>query len=200
MAGARDTGLYAVAVRPVDFLLMLPGVAGTLLFPRIAASEGRESVQFTAKVARHISLIMGAACASLAAVAWWIVPLLFGAAYQDSVLALWILLPGVWCMGVQSILANDLSGRDYPRVLIGVWAVLLVTNVGLNLIWIPRFGIAGAAASSLVAYGMALVLIGRYWLKRFPEVRPSELFLPKFEELRALFDQIVHRRRADARS
>jgi O-antigen/teichoic acid export membrane protein len=192
MRGSGETGLYSVAVRPVDFLLLLPAVAGTLLFPRIAASGGRDSARFTATVSRHIAWFMALACAGLAAVAWWAVPLLFGAAYRDSVLPLWILLPGVWCMAVQGILANDLGGRDYPRAILGIWSVLLMTNVGLNLVWIPRFGMVGAAASSTVAYALSLFLMGRYWLRRFPEIRATELFRLESGELRRLLDRLRH--------
>jgi O-antigen/teichoic acid export membrane protein len=192
MLGSDPTGLYSVAVRPIDFLLMLPAVAGTLLFPRIAASGGdRQSAQLTATVARHVALIMLATCTVVAAVAWWVVPALFGAEYQGSVIPLWILLPGALCMSVQSILGNDLAGRDYPLAIVWIWTVLLVTNVGLNLIWIPRYGIAGAAASSTVAYALSLFLMGRYWLKRFPEVRAIDLLRITADELRSLGDTLT---------
>jgi O-antigen/teichoic acid export membrane protein len=197
LRGAADTGLYAVAVRPVDFLLALPAVAGTLLFPRIAASEDRASAGFTAKVARHVSLVMGLACVGLAAVAWWIVPLLFGAAYRDSVLPLWILLPGVWCIAVESILANDLAGRDYPKILIWIWTVLLGTNVALNILWIPRHGISGAAGASLVTYALSLVLVGRYWTRRFPEIPVADLFVLHADEWRDLFGRLIRRDRLE---
>jgi O-antigen/teichoic acid export membrane protein len=190
MRGPEDTGLYAVAVRPVDFLLLLPAVAGTLLFPRIAARGDRESARFTATVARHVALFMFVACSLVAAIAWWAVPLLFGAEYRASVPALWILLPGVWCMAVQGIVANDLGGRDYPMAILGIWTALLTTNVGLNVWWIPRFGIAGAAASSSIAYGLALFLMGRYWLRRFSEIRATELFVLRRGEWAALIGRV----------
>jgi len=194
MLGPDPTGLYSVAVRPIDFMLLLPAVSGTLLFPRIAASGGdRESAQFTAMVARHIALVMLVACAVLAAVAWWVVPALFSSAYQGSVIPLWILLPGALCMAVQSILGNDLAGRDYPLAILWIWTALLITNVGLNVIWIPRYGIAGAAASSTVAYALSLLLMGRYWLKRFPEIRAVDLVRLRPGELRALTDTLRRR-------
>jgi O-antigen/teichoic acid export membrane protein len=68
--------------------------------------------------------------------------------------------------------------------------VLLLVNVGLNLVWIPRFGIAGAAASSTAAYGLSLLLMGRYWLRRFPEIRAIDLLRLRTDELRALAGRI----------
>jgi O-antigen/teichoic acid export membrane protein len=48
-----------------------------------------------------------------------------------------------------------------PAVL--VWIPPLILNVVLNLFWIPRWGIAGAAASSSVSYLMVLALHLALW-------------------------------------
>jgi O-antigen/teichoic acid export membrane protein len=113
------------------------------------------------------------------------------------VIPLWILLPGALCMAVQSILGNDLAGRDYPMAIVWIWTALLITNVALNLIWIPRYGIAGAAASSTVAYVLSLFLMGRYWLERFPEVRAIDLFLIRADDLRSLKETLTRPFRSD---
>ena len=128
----------------------------------------------------------GRSCAAVGACAWWLIGILFGPPYQDAVVSLWLLLPGVWCLSLQVILANDLAGRDYPAFLAGMWLTVLVVNVGLNVLWLPRLGIAGAAASSSVAYALALWLLVRYWLRRFPEVRAADLFVLKADEWRTL--------------
>ena len=47
-----------------------------------------------------------------------------------------------------------------------LWAMLAaaLTNLGLNLVWIPRFGLLGAAWATVVAYGIGLAL--GWWLGR----------------------------------
>jgi len=175
--GSASTGVYSIAVQFADLLLVLPVAIGTLLFPRVAATPSSESAFFTATVSRHAVLAVTAACAAVGATIAWVIPLVFGEAFAGSVVCLWILLPGVWCMAVQGILANDLAGRDYPAFLPWMWLFLLVVNVGLNLLLLPTMGIAGAALSSTIAYALSLVLVARYWLRRFPSVPARSLFL-----------------------
>jgi O-antigen/teichoic acid export membrane protein len=47
-----------------------------------------------------------------------------------------------------------------------LWAMLVaaLANLGLNLIWIPRFGLLGAAWATVVAYGLGLAV--GCWLGR----------------------------------
>lgn len=185
LLGSAPTGIYSVAVRLAEYVLVLPGAVGTLLFPRIAARDDTSSAGFTALVSRHTAIAITVSCGGLMVVGPWLVRWLFGEPYADGAVPLMILLPGVWCISMQSILSNDLAGRDYPRVLPAVWAVALVLNVSLNLWWIPLFGIVGAAAASSVAYAVSFAAITTYWLRRFPAVRPSGLFVIRLEELRA---------------
>lgn len=198
MLGARATGTYSVAVQGIDFLLLLPSIAGAVLFPRVAAGGDTASPARTAAVCRHVGLFMTVACAASALGAPLAVRLLFGPQYAATVPAFQLLLPGAWCMALQYILSNDLAGRDYPRFLPLTWAVLLAVNVGLNLLWLPRLGILGASLSSTVAYALALLLVGGYWLRRFPEVRVRDLLLPGLPEIRALGARLLPGRGATA--
>jgi O-antigen/teichoic acid export membrane protein len=184
--GSASTGVYSIAVQFADLLLVLPVAIGTLLFPRVAAAPSSETAVFTALVSRHAVLAVTAACAALAVAIPWAIPLLFGDAFAGAVPCLWILLPGVWCMAVQGILANDLAGRDYPAFLPWMWLVLLVVNVALNLALLPAIGVAGAALSSTVAYALSLVLVARHWLRRFPGVSARSLFVLDRDEIATL--------------
>lgn len=199
MLGAASTGHYTVAVQGIDFLLLLPSIAGTILFPRVAAAHAAEGAQgegaegagaggaaFTASVCRHVALVLGGACVVSALAAPLAVRLLFGAAYAPSTIAFQLLLPGAWFMGLQSILSNDLAGRDYPLFLPLVWAVMLAVNVGANVVLLPVIGIAGAALSSTAAYALAAMLVGGYWLRRFPSLRVRDLLWPARGEVGAL--------------
>ncbi len=187
LRGPAETGVYSVAAQIADFLLLLPGVAGTLLAPRIAArGDDPGSAGLTAAVCRHAVLAVTAACIAVGAAALWAVPLLFGPAYLPAVRALWILLPGAWCMALQYVLSNDLSGRDYPAVLPAAAALALAVNVGLNLLWLPRYGFTAAAVSSSIAYLISFLVIAGYWLRRFKEIRPASLFLLERDEWRGL--------------
>jgi O-antigen/teichoic acid export membrane protein len=56
-------------------------------------------------------------------------------------------------------MTNDLNGRGKPELNIYVSFVSLVLNVVLNIIWIPRYGIIGAAYATSISYTFAFVAI-----------------------------------------
>ena len=190
MLGSAWTGIYNIAVQGADALIILPSVAAILLFPRIASKGENEGAELTAAVCRHAALIMGVACVGTAVAAWWAVKWLYGEPYQQAVPSLWLLLPGVWLFSIQNILHNDLSGRDYPLYLPATWLVTLLVNIALNLVLLPRWGIKAAAASSTIAYAISFVFIGRYWLRRFPQIGVRRLLLLEAWEVRALAGRV----------
>jgi len=188
--GSERTGVYSVAVQLAGFVLMLPMAVGTLLFPRVAATKKSDNTAFTALVSRHVALVISAVLVLLFLSGTRLVPLLFGPAFQDAGRALLILLPGVWCVAMQLILANDLAGRDYPRLLPIAWAVSLLVNVTLNLCWIPVYGIDGAAAASTIAYALSFLIVTTYWLRRFPGIGAWRLYFLSGKELRRIPDRL----------
>jgi len=61
-------------------------------------------------------------------------------------------------MSVWAVLANDISGRGRPMLNTYIGGMSLVVNVLLNILWIPMYGINGAALASTVSYGVTLVV------------------------------------------
>ena len=191
LLGSAPTGIYNVAVQGADALFLLPAVAGLILFPKIASSDGERSAELTAQVCRHTAFVMLVACTATAVLAAWAVRLLFGEAYAGAVVPLYVLLPGVWMLSVQNVIYNDLGGRDYPMALPVAWAAALTVNVGLNLALLRSMGVVAAALSSTAAYGLCFLLLARTWLRRFPSRSARDLLVIRADEVRALAGRLA---------
>ncbi len=137
--GVTEAGIYSVAVGFADLLYMLPIAIGTILFPRIARDQAGEG-GLTLMSCRFAVILMGTVCLATALLARPMILLLYGSHFTDSVRPLLWLLPGVFVLSLEAIVANDLAGRGYPAVLVVYWCVGLLLNIGLNLILIPRWG------------------------------------------------------------
>jgi O-antigen/teichoic acid export membrane protein len=161
--GVTEAGIYSVAVGFADLLYMLPIAIGTILFPRIARDQAGEG-GLTLMACRFAVVLMGAVCLAAALLARPMIHLLYGSAFTDSVRPLLWLLPGVFVLSLETIVANDLAGRGYPAVLVVYWGVGLLLNIVLNLILIPDWGATGAAAASTVTYAVMSVLVFRRFL------------------------------------
>lgn len=159
LAGRVSVGHYAVAVSLCDMLLMVPQVLGTVLFPRLAASE-TETVRWSATKKGFVAVValLGAGCLALEFVADPLIPMLFGETFRPSIVSLRWLLPGVVCLAANTILMHYFAARGMPLVTVWSPAIACAINVLLNLWFIPRWGAPGAAMTSSIAYGLMLTL------------------------------------------
>src|SRR3954453_9405380 len=177
--GSAQAGLYSVAVALADGMIVLPTVVGLILLPRIAGGAGDEG---TAAVFRVTGLLYGLLCLVTIPLAGPAVRLAFGAPYADSVsLYLW-LLPGIYSLGMTTVLANHFAGRGFPRQAMLVWFAGLAVNLAMNLVLLPRYGTVVASVSSSVAYTLLLVL----HMRLFSHDVGLRQLVPRPRELRSL--------------
>lgn len=159
-AGAGPVGTYAIAVGLTEQLWVISKSVSTVLFPKIASMEGGDQKrnQLTTLVARHtlgVTLLIGLALFLIAEI---LVKVLYGIEYQQSVIALRFLIPGVILTGMSRVLANDIAGRGKPEINTIHSAIALVLNIILNLIFISRMGAVGAALASSISYSSIAVM------------------------------------------
>ena len=93
---AADLGRYAVAVSISLLPMPVFTAIGNVALPRLA---GQREVTGATRKLQRLSVLASAAVATailvpLAAVSYWLVPLVFGAAYRGAVPLLWVLTPG----------------------------------------------------------------------------------------------------------
>lgn len=157
LSGPHAAGLYSVAVRTAELLLIVPNAAAFVHISRSAGDRhGRlrdSSLRlFWASVSLCVATALGAALT-----AQILIPLVFGNEYVGAVPPLLALLPGIVALAGAAVLANDIAGRGRPGFnAVGSGAALVVT-VALDLALIPAFGPVGAALASSCAYLITLV-------------------------------------------
>lgn len=181
--GEAEAGVYSVASQIALMLTVLPGVIATLLFPRVAA-EPDETGKFTCMVTRHTAFIMFLIC--LAAVPGsFILPQLYGAEFSDAGLQLLILLPGVYLIGLESVMVQHFSAIGLPAMIPIFWLVTLIVNIALTLALVPGFGAPGAAVASTISYILIFGLVAIYFRARTNRSL-AEVFLLRAGEFRGL--------------
>ena len=157
--GPAAVGLYAVGVGLVEKLWMISHAASTVLFPRVAAeTEEQRRKEFTPLVARTVLWTTALGALALALLSRWIVLLLYSEAFLPAVGALQALLAGIVALSAGRVLSNDIAGRGRPILNAYGGLAAVATNVALNLLWIPRYGIVGAAWASTVSYSVSFLM------------------------------------------
>lgn len=160
MLGSYDSGNYSVASAMADYVLVLPTVFGTILFPKVSAIDNvahRLHITWRASLGVATLLLPSAVVASCFARP--VVHIMFGAAFTPAAPAFVWLMPGIVFLGIESVAVQFLNSFGYPWSVIAIWIVSAALNVGLNLWAIPAYGINGAAAVSSVTYITTSVFI-----------------------------------------
>jgi O-antigen/teichoic acid export membrane protein len=181
--GAGEAGVYAVASQVAMMMLVLPSVIATLFFPRVAAKQD-ERGELTCLVTRHTSFVMLMVC--LAAVPLsYLLPTLYGAGFAETPTLLLILLPGVYLVGLESVLVQHFNARGLPRAIPLFWSATLITNVALTFALVPHFGARGAATASTLSYALIFGLVLFYFQGQTGQPL-SYTLVPRALELREL--------------
>lgn len=158
--GAAAAGVYSIALLLGELLWNLPAALSPVLVYTSAAPDGGAPRDRLAARAVRVGLLATlAAAAPLAALAGWLIPALFGAAYAGAAAPLRARLPGVVAYAAGGVLAGDFIGRG--RAAWNTHASLLTAavNAAAGLWLIPRHGLAGAGWASSLAY-----LAGASWM------------------------------------
>lgn len=153
--GSEEAGYYSLVAGIAASLQMIPLTIGLNLFPRVAEGSGDE---LTAQVFRLTSLAFGAVCLLSAATASILIPAFFGREFEDSIALYYWLAPGIFFVGMLTVLSHHFAGRGFPREAMLVWFIGLALNVVMNVVLLPTIGTVGASISSSAAYGLLLVL------------------------------------------
>jgi O-antigen/teichoic acid export membrane protein len=181
--GASEAGVYSLASQMATMLMMLPSVIATLLFPRVTAEQDRTG-NTTCVVTRHTAMVMFLCCLAAAPLSF-LLPLFYGVAFSDATYQLLILLPGVYLIGLQSVLVQHFNAMGLPKMIPTFWLITLVVNLIMVFGLVPTFGARGAAVASALSYALISFLMITYFLI---DTRRSlsELFVLRNVEVRTL--------------
>jgi O-antigen/teichoic acid export membrane protein len=110
-------------------------------------------------------VLIGFLSLGIGLLAYPIIHLLFGSAFDESAPVMQILLPGVVLLTVFKVMNMDLAGKGKPWISLKSMWFPLILNVVLNVLLIPRYGSVGAAMSSLVTYSLASFFFLHFYSK-----------------------------------
>lgn len=191
VASRSTVGVYSVAVSVTALGWILPSAFQAVVFPRIASLDAAaglgeiarsESDESATRAIRQSVLLIAPTILALG-VSVVLIPLIFGARFERSVVLGAILIPGVAALGVGKVISSVVAGRGFPRY--GVFATLVTApvTVGLYFALIPALHAKGAAIASTASYLLTTVL-SLIFLKRATTLRLRKALIPTRSDLR----------------
>jgi len=157
---STNLGVYAISVTLAESLWLLSKGFSTVLLPKLSElhnDEGKRKM-LTPFIARWVFLFTFFAAVVAAIVVPYVINLFYGAEFVSGVQPFRILLIGIVLGAFSRVLANDIAARDLPQYNFYTSIAVVSANVAMNFIFIPKWGIIGAAVATSSAYGFNSIL------------------------------------------
>lgn len=177
-----QVGIYAIAVAVGELPWHLPSAAATVLFPWIADKNKVDAAKFTSYVLRNIFFVTAVIIVILALLGRVVITTLFGTAFEESVLLMYVLLPGILALGITRILGGHFQGSGRPELGTLMVVFSFIETIILDILLIPKMGALGAAIASSVAY-ITSALVGLIIFTKIWHVRITEAIIPRWREV-----------------
>jgi O-antigen/teichoic acid export membrane protein len=159
---AQALGLYAVGVAWAGVTLMVAQGVGHVLFPRVAAaSDGAERARIIRSALKDVVIVIAFLVPALLVVTPFLLPRLFGADFIAAVPAAAILVVAAGVASFNGVVEEALRGLGQPRIAMHAELAGLAVTVPALVVMLPRFGVIGAAATSLAAYVVVAIILIR---------------------------------------
>jgi O-antigen/teichoic acid export membrane protein len=157
LAGARQLGLYAVAVTLTTLPGMLAGPIGQMVFPRLAVTDGRGIARYvrTAMALVAIVSLLGAALCPV------VIPVVFGSAFAGAVPPALVLFAGAVPLAGSVLMNQGLLAIGRPGLTSIGELVAAALTVALLVLLLPALGAMGAAVTSVAAYTVNFLILAR---------------------------------------
>jgi len=184
--GTGGAGIFSVALSLAEKIWLISQSGATVLFPKIASEKDKKLIKrFTPLVCRNIFFITFIFALFIFIFAKPLILFLFSEKFIKAIFPLQILLLGAICLSGSRILSNDIAARGKPEINCFIGGGGLILNIILNLIFIPKIGISGAAFATTISYIFNL-LVRSFVYSKISQNRFSDLFFPKKSDFRYL--------------
>lgn len=181
MASSKIIGLYAVAVAEIS--ATLASSISDSLMPEVASSKNPETaVPLLAKSLRLTLYAQVLALIPLWIAAPYILGWVFGAEFIGAAAALRLLLFASVLWSAAMIVISGLNGFGNPGLSTAARIASAVTTVIALVFLLPRWGMIGAAVSSMLGYGVMLA-VALWFLMREKKLNLVEFLRPRRDDL-----------------
>jgi O-antigen/teichoic acid export membrane protein len=119
----------------------------------------------TKRLCRIMVTLFAIAAVIIAATGYWLFPWLFGAAFSEMYIPMLLLLPGILCLMIVTVISAYLDGINQLKTGITANVITLLIIAVADWLLIPVYGINAAAAISTVGYFICMLVTVHTFLK-----------------------------------
>jgi len=157
--GYVQIGIYSAAFNLLSIVSFLPYVFGKVMLPKMAETSKENLFGLTIRMTKPI-IFISLISLIIIPIFPYIVPILFGHKYDDSIVIVQILTIATLISFVLLPFEQSMYPLGKPKYTAFLKLIQLLLSILLNFIFIPRYGMIWAAINLIVArlvYGILLI-------------------------------------------
>lgn len=153
MLGEQQLGIYSIAVSLAELLFLIPGSVGTAILGRLYNikdnnKEKKYILSMTVKYTFYICLFIGI----LGIMMTPLIPYVYGKEFASAKSSTIILFIGIIFASIGKVSSSYFQSEGAPIIHMVITLITFLANLLLNALFIPKWGIDGAAAASTISY------------------------------------------------
>ena len=176
MKGPVEVGVYNAAYRLFEVMLIIPSVFSLVLLPilsdALAKSDHRAVEILTQQIIRYFSYVSIPTAVIVTLLAHQIIALFYPInEYAGSVKALQILIWALVAIFISGTTSTLINAGKLPKINTWIAFVMVVLNISLNFLWIPKWGLIGASLATVITEFCGISMNTIYIRKTFYRIR-----------------------------
>lgn len=160
-------GNYIQVSKLVQLFFVIPGMLAAVLFPLASGGEQDKFRDVIPFLTRFVFFTYALACLVLSIIGYWIFPIVFGESFSLMYNCFLFYIPGIIGFSALYTFTAFYSGRNKVIINLKGCAIGLIVAIIGDIIFVPRFGINGAAGVSSFAYLFYFGFVLRVFMKEF---------------------------------
>lgn len=170
---AAHLGVYSIGINIADKIVLIPDTLKGILASKLSKGAADSEVARVSRLCFWVSLGM---CAAVLVFGKWGINFLYGAEYDGAYSVIAISALGSVIIGYFKLIAqyNIINKKQVNNVI--MLSVSIAINVVLNLIFVPLWGINGAALSTCIAHLVCGIVFVIYFSRK-TKIRVREMVM-----------------------
>lgn len=166
--GIEETGHYQLAVQLMSIMLVVPQAACLVLYGHVARLGSDAAWIHNRRVLAVLTPVVIGFAGAAAVLSPWVIPLVMGDAFEPAVPVFRLLLLALIGQTFSVLMAPQWIGRGLFVQASALSLGVGLSNLGANLVLIPRYGMYGAAYATIGTYGIGVFcnILLALWIER----------------------------------
>ena len=181
-----ELGYYVLAVNFAQFILLYVRIIASVIMPYLSNAQNEERLKYFTSYSRFVLITVILLILVFLITGKYLITGLYGVVFLSSVSVFQILLVGMFFTSLNQIYSIYFFSIAKNKITLLASSVGLIVTVVFDLLFIPKYGITGAAIATNLSY-FSIYLVLLISLMAIEKIKIKQLFIFRKEDFKIIF-------------